>query len=296
MALGEHGGHWIPFGREVEEGEIVLFGIDITAIMAVDGGMFVFEGVFDQLKILESEGFGEVELGVGARVGGVAVVVLIADIGAFRGECDVVGIGGGAHGEHEATADDVFLDFFGDSQFELRNLLEPMLMGDLFGEALVFAVPFLGMVAGVELAVLAGKVFVVEVEPIVFGEFIGQHFVVVNFVERDFGIGEHQGDGVVPRLYFIAPLAFELVGGGIDGDFWGFFELDRVHVHLGLSDLIEDLVEGRIGDDLVADAPGLAFFFKNDRVREGKAAAPVIEQPVSFQAILQSPVSDTISF
>ena len=61
VALGQHGGHRVPFGGKIEEREIILFGVDIATQVMIDRGVFVSKRVADQLKIFEGQGFAEIE-------------------------------------------------------------------------------------------------------------------------------------------------------------------------------------------------------------------------------------------
>lgn len=74
VALGEHAGHGVPFGRKLEEIKVILFVLHSAGGgrhgRGIDGRILVFIGISDQLKILEGKSFAKIEFSLGLRVGG----------------------------------------------------------------------------------------------------------------------------------------------------------------------------------------------------------------------------------
>ena len=101
-------------------------------------------------------------------IGGIAVVHFGADIHPVGSQGNVVGIRSGTHGKHKAAAADVFLDLFDYFQFELGDLGKTQTARQGFHASLVFPIPGLGRAPAVKTPVLAGKIFVVKMQPVVF--------------------------------------------------------------------------------------------------------------------------------
>ncbi len=137
----------------------------------------------------------------------------------------------------------------------------------------------------VELRVLARKVLVVQVQPVVGGQLVREHLVVPHLLERDAGVLQRDRDGVVPGRH---------VRRNIHRDLGRLFEGHRVHVvrfnvpanggHLALLHrLYAHARERRVAPDRVP-------------IGHEKRAAAVIEQPLGLDPRLHDPIGDAIGF
>ena len=197
------------------------------------------------MEVGESKRLAIVELLLGLRVHRVAVEHHVADINPFGGEGHVKAVGAGAHGEQIAAARHEVANGFSHSELHLRHFGKPHLGGRCFLLRHIGLVPCSIAVGAPELAVLARKVLMVKVQPVVLRQLTVQHLHVIDHIIRNFGVGEHQGDGIVPR---------QLVLGRIDGNLRQFRQLDLVHIVLHRSDLIDNLRTLKIGNHFIGDA------------------------------------------
>ena len=159
------------------------------------------------------------------------------------GEGDVKGVGGRTHGEEEATRRHVLVDFDDYGLLLLGNLGIAEAARHLLVRSLLFAVPNLIAVRAIELAVLAGEILVVQVQPVVVVERALKHFVVPDFFVVDLGVFQREGHCIVPGLF---------VGRRVHGDLRHLFQTHSFHV--GRIDLRVDLGSLGLGDVLGADA------------------------------------------
>ena len=288
VVLCEHGGHPVPLGGEVEEDEEVVLFVDQSlagAVVDIDGRDLVFLGVGADAEVFEGEAAAVVEHLLGVGLHGVAVEHDVADVDPFGGEGYVVTVGRGAHGEEEAAAHDKVADFLGHGEFELADFAEAQPVGRSFLQADILDIPLLRAVGAPELAILAGEVLVVEVEPVVGGQDAGDNLVVVDHVVGHLGIGEDEGDGVVPR---------EFVFGRVDSYLGGFLQLDGIHVDRRVGDMGEDGGALPVGDDLAGDAAQAAFALDGVGIFGHERAAAVVEQPGNLGFTLQGPEGDAV--
>ena len=183
------------------------------------------------MEILEGKGIAVVQLGLGIRLHGVAVEHHVADVDILGGEGHVVAVGGRAHGKEKASTHHEVAYLVHHGQFQLAHLAESQFLGGGLLGTHVFDVPLRVAVVAPELAVLAGEVLVVQVEPVVFGQDARHDLLVVDHVVGNFGVGEHEGHGVVPRQFVL---------GRIDGNLGGFLQLHGVHVDRRLGNVRKD--------------------------------------------------------
>ena len=286
VVLAEHGGHRVVLGREGEERKVVvLFAQAALLRLHVDVGVLVLVRVAHELEVLKGQAAVEIELGLGRRVGRVAVVHGFYQVHAQAGQGNVVAVGGRAHGKQEAATRHKFLHFHGHRGFHLAHLGKAVALGGGFGVAHLLLVPGVAAVGGVELAVLAREIFVVQVQPVVLGELAGQHLVVVNLGVGNFRVGQHHGHGIVPGLF-----AF----GGVHRNFGHFLQLHHVHVGVGVGYLLQDSGVLRLADDLEGDAAHGQLVFSPGRAFKGERAAPVIKQPIDGHLPLKQPKSHPV--
>ena len=204
VVLGEHGGHPVPFGGKIEEGEEVILlvhGPLAGAVVDIDGGYFVFVRVGADAEIFKGKGLVIVQLVLCIGLHGVAVEHHIADVHIFRCQCHVVAIGCRAHGEEKPSAHDKVSYLVGHSQFQLADFGVAQFVGCGLLGTNIFDIPLLVAVVPPEFAVLASEVLVMEVQPVVGGKHSGNDFLVVNHVVGYFGVGEDKGHGIVPRQF-----------------------------------------------------------------------------------------------
>ena len=180
---------------------------------------------------------------MGVGVGCVAVEDRVTYIYVERSEGDVKGVGGRAHGEEEAARGHVLVDFDDYGLLLRGDLGVAEAARHLLVRDLLFAVPSLIAVRAVELAVLAGEILVVQVQPIVVVERALEYFVVPDFFVVNLGVFHREGHCIVPRLF---------VGRRVHGDLRHLFQAHDFHV--GRIDLRVDLGDLGLGDVLGADA------------------------------------------
>jgi hypothetical protein len=96
-------------------------------------------------------------------------------------------------------------------------------------------VPQGALVRAVELAVLAGEILVVQMKPVIILQLSQQHLFIPQGGVRNLGIGQGQGDRIIPRF---------LVGRRVYG--YGRSFLQKHHLHIVLLDLLVD--RGRLGE------------------------------------------------
>ena len=196
---------------------------------------------------------------------------------------DVKGVGGRAHGEEEATRGQVLVDLDDHGLLLLGDLGVAEAVGHLLVLGLLFAVPSLIAVGAIELAVLAGEILVVQVQPIVVVECALEYFVVPDFFVVDLGVLQREGHRVVPRLF---------VGRRVHGDLRHLFQAHDFHV--GCVDLRVDLGSLGLGDVLGADAAQDGFAGDEGVCFDEERAASVVEQPLDWNAALQGPESEAV--
>ena len=287
VVLAEHGWDRVPLGRKVEQGKKVQFFWNAAGVRDVDGGDLVLLRDGDEAKILEGQGVEEVQFICSVEVRGVAVEHGRTDVGLVGGPCHVVAVCSGTHGKQKAAVGHVALNAVRHGAFEFGNLGKAQGGGFFFRALFVFHVPGGVPVGAVEFAVLPGEVLVVEVQPLVLGQVTPQDFPVVNAVVGNFGVGENQGDGVVPGL---------LAVGGVDGDFWGFFQQDDFRVGGRGGELRTQRGGVGVGKGFTADSADSAFAADPGVVREQETAAAVIQEPFPFCAALQGAVGEAVGF
>ena len=224
VVLREHGGHGIVFCRKFKEGEGVDVGISDLAHFnggQVDVGVFVFEGVHNEVEVFKGYGAREVEFLTRLWICGIAVVNAIHDVDSARGKGDVKGIGGRAHGKEKSALRHVVVNGLCNRAFEVRDFGKAQFAGEGFKSGLLLSIPEGVPVAAIKFAVLSREVFVMQVQPIEVFEFAAEDFFVPQGGVGDFRIRECECDGVVPGLF---------VRGGIDRDAGCFFKVHAVHV------------------------------------------------------------------
>ena len=172
-------------------------------------------------------------------------------------------------------------------QLQLAHLLESQPGGGGLLRAHVLDIPLLVAVVAPEFAILPGEILVVQVEPVVAGQYPGHHLVVIYHVVGDVGIGEHQRHRIVPG---------QLVLGRVDGYARGFLQLHRVHVDGGVGNLGEYGRRLPVGNHLGAHAPQAALPVKQVGILHHKTAAAVVEQPRHLHLALQGIIGHAVGF
>ena len=91
--------------------------------------------------------------------------------------------------------------FFNYGPFELTYFTESPFLGRSGLVGHVFFVPIGSIVARPKFPKLPGEVLVMQMQPVVFGQFALHDLIVVNDRVGNFSVGEGQGYGIVPRLF-----------------------------------------------------------------------------------------------
>ena len=140
------------------------------------------------------------------------------------------------------------------------------------------------MVGGVELAVLAGEVLVVEVQPVVLLQLAAQYLLVPHARVGDLRVLERQRDGVVPRRG---------VARDVDGDLGRLLQHDGLHVVVCDLGTHSRLVGPAHGLDRHAAQVGLTL--GGCIVLQEERAAAVVELPLALLPARQHPVGQPVS-
>ena len=135
--------------------------------MPVDVGKLRDRGTQNKIGVVERQGSIPVHLGGGIGIDGVAVGVARGQVDPRACQCQVERLSGGTHGEHKPTVGDEPTNLFRHGPLEGRHvrLTEPS--GHRFVLRYHGVEPGGAGVIEEELGVLAGKIFMVEMEPVV---------------------------------------------------------------------------------------------------------------------------------
>ena len=125
----------------------------------------------------------------------------------------------------------------------------------------------------------------VQVQPIVLRQLSRQDLFVVDNVVRNFSVGQHQGHGIVPRLFAV---------GAVDGHLGRHFQLDPLHVHFRIRHFLQNLGGLHVGDDLVGHPSDHTFALDLWDVGHQKAAPTVVQEPLHLHPIFQNPKRHSI--
>ena len=125
----------------------------------------------------------------------------------------------------------------------------------------------------------------VQVKPVVLGQFTGQDFRVVDDVVRDFSVGQHQRHRVVPWLFPV---------GTVHRNFGRHLQLDPLHVHLRVRNLCQDLRRLNVRNDLMRYASNDAFVLDFRNVGQQETPSPVIQKPLHLHPIFKHPKGNTV--
>lgn len=284
MALGEHGGHGVVFGGKVEELKVVRLRSPQAGVVAgVDIGKLVFVGICLEGEVLEREAALIVELAFILGIDAVAVDEGVHDIHPPRRQGDVEGVRAGAHGKEEAASNHKLLYLLCHGMLELPNLGIAVSGGHRLVGAHIVLIPGHVPVGAVKLAILPGEILMVQMQPVIIGQFAFQHLVIPEAVVIHLGIFQGEGYGVIPG---------QGVRRDIDADL-GLF-LQHHGLHIGVLNLQHD--GGHLGGRhlLEAHPPDIAQRGDLRRVRDQEAAAPVVEQPLYHMLLLKRFKSDSI--
>ncbi len=281
MALRQHRGNDVPFGREIKQREKVVDRLDVGMVLrAIDFRKLIDHGVHFKLVVLERQARIELQLRLRRSIRRIPVKHGAADVHPLGCEGDVITVGSRTHREQESSPQQEVSDVGGHRAFHLADLLEPHDLGrpGLLGDLLL--VPRSAAIGPVKFAVLPRKVFVVKVEPIVFGQFSRQDRGVVDHVVWDFGVGQNQGHSIVPWLFAL---------GTVHRNFGRNLQLYPLHVDFGVCNLLQDLACLHIRNHLMRHAADdtLVLDFRN--VGQQKASASVVQQPLHLHPIFQHP-------
>ena len=217
----------------------------------------------------------------------IAVERRLADVDFFGSQCDVKRIRTRAHGKQEAPTEHKVPDLQSDIALHDTDLVEPQRACHALLPSHFVLVPSCASVGAVEFAVLPGKIFVVQVQPIVHRQGARHDFRIVNDIVRNLSVRQHQRHRIVPGLFAI---------GTVDGDFRRHLQLDAFGIGFGMGDFGEDLTSLHIGDDLVADAPDHTFLLHGNQIGHEKTAPAVVQQPLDFHLLLEQPIGQAVSF
>jgi len=168
----------------------------------------------------------------------------------------------------------------GHRRFKLRDL------GETAGKCGSFGLVFLGLipcriaVGKIEPTELPGEILMVQVQPIVHGQFAVQYFGIVHFLVGYFRIGQRHGYRIVPRLFG---------GRSVDGNTRGLFEFDHLHVDGRVLYLCQNSLVPVLGNYFVGDAPQPTFCFQIQPVFHCKTTSSVVQEPLGFHAPADGP-------
>ena len=180
MILAQHCRNRVPFGRKLKQREkIVAFVGHMQRGVNIDVGNLIDVGVGFNPEIGECEAVVVVEFALGLRVHRVAVEHHITDVHALGRQRDVVAVGTGTHRKQIPAARHKVADAFGHGQFHLGDLGVPQLRGTLLLLLDILLIPGGVPVVSPEFPVLAGEILVVKVQPVVFGQFPFDDFIIV---------------------------------------------------------------------------------------------------------------------
>ena len=284
MVLRQHRRHPVPLGRKLEQREEVVFFIDVAhprAVVDINGRHLVLGRVGADSEILESKAFREVEQLLRIGLHRVAVEHHVADVHILCRQRYVVTVGCRAHCEEETAPHHKVAYLVAHGQFQLAYFLIAKLMSTRLLVLDILDVPLRVAVVAPELAVLARKVLVVQVQPVVLRQGAGHDLLVVDHVVGYLGVGHHQRDGVVPRQFGL---------GRIDGNLGCLLQAHGVHIDRSVSYFAQYGCRLAVGDDLDADATQARLALQGVGILHHKRAAAIVEQPRHFHLALQRKV------
>ena len=234
MALGQHGRDGVVFCGEIEQRKIVGFGRSQSpTFVVIYGRKFIFHWVTADDKVLESQCVIKIQLRLRVRVSPIAVVHLRANVHAVSRQSHVVTVGCRTHRKHKTATCHELSNPFCYCQFTLRDFRKTERFRQSFAAFLVLPIPRCVGITAVKFAVLTRKIFVMQVQPVIQGEFSFQNFAVINDFVGNFGIRQDHRYGIVPRLNF---LTFCIKLRRINRNLRRDFELNIVHIHLWIAD------------------------------------------------------------
>ena len=263
------------------------FVLDMLRRIHVNIGNLINVGVGFNLEISKGKTVVIVEFALGLRVHRVTVEHGFADVHTFRSKGDIVTVGAGAHGKEVAASCHEIADAFGYSEFHLRHFCESQLRGAFLIFAHIVLIPFGIAVIRPEFTILAGEVLVVEVQPVVFGKFTFDDLFVINHSVGYLGVGEHKGDGIVPRKF---------VFGRIDSNFRLFSEPYFVHVVLDHSNFVENLCGLKVSENFIGNSAYQAFVLHTSVIWAHETAATVVQQPTHVNLMGNGEIGDSVCF
>ena len=136
-----------------------------------------------------------------------------------------------------------------------------------------------------ELGVLAGEVFVMQMQPVVFAQCSIHHFRIPDLGERNAGVLQRHRYGVIPRRG---------IRRRIDGDLRRLLERHRIHV--ARFDCAANRGDRALVHRLGAHAVQRRVASQGVGVGNEKRPAAIIEQPLRFETRLDSAIGDAVGF
>ena len=203
MILRQHSRHRVELGGKIKQVEKVIFltekahypvGVGINIRMPVE------HRVERHFEVLKGERLGVIEPRLGIGINRVAIELPRDDIYSLGGQSDINSLRGAAHGEEKAATTDVIIYCQGDIELHIRDLGIAQLTGHLLVVFHIRLVPELIAESGVELSVLPGVILVVGMQPVVVVKHPRKDFLVPDDIVLDFGVGQRQRYGIIPRL------------------------------------------------------------------------------------------------
>lgn len=144
------------------------------------------------------------------------------------------------------------------------------------------------------MVVLFCKVFVVQVQLVVFYQFVVQYIGIIDDIVRDFSVGKYQCYGIILGLNFV--VGVEIYIWGVNGNFGCFFQFYGIYVDFWIGNFFEDVVEFGVGNDFKVNVVGKVFVFESLCVWKSKGFVLVIEQLLGFDFVFQDEISYFVSF
>ncbi|MCG3120426.1 MAG: hypothetical protein ALAOOOJD_03129 [bacterium] len=288
MILREHGRHRIVFGGKFKKREIIRIGAAHARVGArwkINVRKFIHQRIHFQGEIFKRKGLRIIQLALRIRRRRIAVKNTRANIGILRGQPEIDRIRRRTHGKEKAAARHIIFNRPRHRAFQFRHFVESHPFGHVFIFSDLLLIPRRGVETGVETAELSGKIFVMQVQPIVFLQFTVEHFFIPNRFVRNFRVRQRQRHGIIPDLFVLRR---------VNDDGRRFFE--HHHFHVAGFDVGVNLRGFAAADGCEGHATHPALAFELSLIIHQKRAAAIIQQPLDRHAVIECPIRHAVRF
>ena len=256
-------------------------------VVNIYGRNLVFTRICTDTEIFKGKCLTIIKLLLGIGLHRVPVKHHVTDVHILSRQSHIIAIGGGTHGKEKSASHHKIPYLVSHCQLQLAHLAESQFLCRCLLRPYIFYIPLLVAIVAPKLTILAGKILMVQVQPVVLWQYARYHLLVIHHIVGYLSVGKHKRHRIIPRQFVL---------GRINRYLRSLLQLYRIHIHCWVGNFGKDSTRLAVGYRFARHTPQSAFFLQQVGILHHEASSPIVQKPSHLHVTLQGIVGHSVGF